>query len=215
MTVEKAYEILDMISEKNCIDLDDKKALIELSANDDAEIRAYVAELLVLSNESDIEERLINMCGDQDELVRINAYDSLSNFTTIDSYSCLLKCVQSDESNLARNYALLAIIDIMNCVEISKVELKELFLTYSCDNEVFTKAICFKGLYVLGEIEYLDRIIQLLNAEEYQDRCAILNILRDIMTNENRESILSAINALNETEESEAVQSTINDILCG
>lgn len=213
MKNDKAFEILDLIADKNNINSSDKKMLIQLSKHDDSEIRAYVAELLVLANGSEIEAVLIDMCSDKDELVRVNACDSLSAFATIDAYNQLVSCALDDISPLVKNYALLSIIDMMNYIEIDKNELKSLFLNISQKEGVSISATCFKGLYVLGCEEYLKNIIDLVETKNYQDRCAIINILGDIMTNDNNTFILSVLKKLKNVEKSEAVNSTIGRII--
>ena len=72
MNVDKAYEILDLIADKNEVAPNDENILLQLSQHDDSEIRAYVAKLLVLANGNKFETALINMCNDEDELVRVN-----------------------------------------------------------------------------------------------------------------------------------------------
>ena len=52
MKTEEIYEALDSISEKGNIESNDLELLLELSESDNDEIRSYVAEVLVLSNDS-------------------------------------------------------------------------------------------------------------------------------------------------------------------
>ena len=61
MNTDKAYEILDLVADKNDVDLDDISLLIQLSKHNDPEIRSYVAELIVLANDSKAENALIKM----------------------------------------------------------------------------------------------------------------------------------------------------------
>lgn len=213
MNTDKAYEILDLIADKNDVDLDDISLLIQLSKHNDPEIRSYVAELLVLANDSKAENALINLCNDKDELVRVNACDSLSAFATVDTYKQLVNCILNDSSLLVKNYAILSLVDIMNYIEIDRDELKNLFLNISREDEISISAACFKGLYVLGYKEYFKNIIDLAVAKNYQDRCAVVNILGDIITKDNNQIILSALKDLKKMEKSEAVNSTIDRII--
>ena len=213
MNTDKAYELLDIIADKNDVDSNDMDVLIKLSQHDDSEIRAYVAELLVLAHGCKAENALINLCNDKDELVRVNACDSLSAFATIDVYKQLVNCIFNDASLLVKEYAILSIVDIMNYIEVDKNELKNLFLNTSSKKEILISAACFKGLYVLGYKEYLNNIIDLATTENYRDRCAVINILGDIIANDNVQFILSVLKALRGTEKSEAVNSTIDRII--
>ena len=213
MNVDKAYEILDLIADKNEVAPNDENILLQLSQHDDSEIRAYVAKLLVLANGNKFETALINMCNDEDELVRVNACDSLSAFATTDAYKQLVNSALNDSSTLVKNYAILSIVDIMNYIDIDINELKSLFLDNLQKEEISILAACFKGLYVLGYKKYLKNIIDLVSTENYQDRCAVINILGDLITDENIEYILSVLKDLRKTEKSNAVNSTIDRII--
>ena len=56
-------------------------------------------------------------------------------------------------------------------------------------------------------------MLYLTKSENYQDRCAVLNMLEDIITEKNRKYILSVIKELRKTEKSNAVNSTIDRII--
>ncbi len=213
MDLDKAYNILDLISEKNVINPGDIALLINLSHHDDSEIRAYVAELLVLANDIEAERILITLSGDEDELVRVNACDSLSTFATTNSYKQLLKCILNDQSLLVKKYAILSLIDIMDYVNADRDELNRLFEDLTQKDDISIIASGFKGLYMMGDKEHLNNIINLLITEDYRDRCTVINILEDILENGNRNSILSALTELRKTEKSEAVNSIIDRVI--
>ncbi len=213
MDFDNAYNILDLISEKNVIKPSDLVILINLSHHDDSEIRAYVAELLALANGVEAERTLINLSNDEDELVRVNACDSLSTFATTNSYEQLLKCILNDQSLLVKKYAILSLIDIMNYVNVDKNELNMLFGNLTQKDDISISASGFKGLYMMGDKEHLNNIINLLTAEDYRDRCTVINILADIMENDNQKLIFSALIKLRKTEKSEAVNSIIDKVI--
>ena len=204
---------MDLISEKNVIKPSDLVILINLSHHDDSEIRAYVAELLALANDVEAERTLITLSNDEDELVRVNACDSLSTFATTNSYEQLLKCILNDQSLLVKKYAILSLIDIMNYVNVDKNELNMLFGNLTQKDDISISASCFKGLYMMGDKEHLNDIINLLKAEDYRDRCTVINILEDIMENDNQKLIFSALIKLRKTEKSEAVNSIIDKVI--
>ena len=66
---------------------------------------------------------------------------------------------------------------------------------------------------MLGDKKYLNNLIELTKAENYQDRCSVVNILGDIISNENKHLIISALKGLREKEQSEAVNSAVNKII--
>lgn len=213
MDFDNAYNILDLISEKNVIKPSDLVILINLSHHDDSEIRAYVAELLALANDVEAERTLITLSNDEDELVRVNACDSLSTFATTNSYEQLLKCILNDQSLLVKKYAILSLIDIMKYVNVDKNELNMLFGNLTQKDDISISASGFKGLYMMGDKEHLNDIINLLTAEDYRDRCTVINILEDIMENDNQKLIFSALIKLRKTEKSEAVNSIIDKVI--
>ena len=213
MDTDKAYDILDLISVKSTINLSDTEILINLSHHDDSEIRAYVAELLALANDIEAERTLITLSNDEDELVRVNACDSLSTFATTSSYEQLLKCILNDQSLLVKKYAILSLIDIMNYVNVDRNELNMLFGNLTQKDDISISASGFKGLYMMGDKEHLNDIINLLTTEDYRDRCTVINILEDIMENDNQKLIFSALIKLRKTEKSEAVNSIIDKVI--
>lgn len=213
MDIDEVYLTLNLISEKAQLDSDDIELLLKLSKSDDSEIRAYVAELLVLGIGHESEKVLIDMCMDDDELVRVNACDSLSAFATVDVYHNLVNCALNDKSILVRNYALLSLTDIINSVDVDKNKIKNLFLDVSKNKEVAVLAACFKGLYILGEKEYLEKLLDLVATPNYQDKCAVINTLGDILTIENNDCIISELKKIMKSETSEAVRSTIDRII--
>ena len=213
MDLDKAYNILDLISEKNVINPSDIALLVNLSHHDNSEIRAYVAELLVSANDIEAERILITLSCDEDELVRVNACDSLSAFATTNSYKQLLKCILNDQSLLVKKYAILSLIDIMNYVDADRNELSRLFEDLTQKDDISITASGFKGLYMMGDKEHLNNIINLLITEDYRDRCTVVNVLEDIPENDNRDLILSALTKLRKTEKSDAVNSIIDKVI--
>ena len=213
MNTETNFDLLDKISEKNNLSEKDLEILIELSKNEDEEIRSYVAELLVLSDEDSAKKTLIQLCSDTDELVRVNACDSLFVFAEFDVYKILYTVSVKDESELVKSYALLSIIDIMAKIDIDKNQLEELFSSNLNSDIAILKITSCKGLYLLGFTEYLNKLIDFLNAEDYQDRCFALNTLPDIVNADNYNQIISTLVELKRIEKTEAVLSTLENIV--
>lgn len=213
MNNEKIYQTLDLISQKSVLETEDINALLKLSQSEDSEIRSYVAELLVMSFGKKAEEVLINMCSDSDEIVRINACDSLSSFATDNSYNKLIDCVLNDKSDVVKTYALLSLADISGWVKGDIEKLERLFIRFSTAKNVSVSAACFRGMYILGNKDCLNKLLGLLSAKNYQDRCMVVNMLGDILSNENNSQIISELKKIRQTESSKAVISTIDSII--
>ena len=213
MNSNKAYDILDLIARKNTVSPGDTNILIRLSHHNDSEIRAYAAELLVLASGAEAESTLTSLTYDNDEAVRVNACDSLSAFPTVNTYKKLYESAVNDSSPLVRKFALLSLADIMNNINADKGILKDLFLKSSQNSDAAISSAGYRGLYMLGHKEYLNNLIELTKAENYQDRCSVVNILGDIISNENKHFIISVLKNLRAKEQSEAVNSVVNKII--
>lgn len=213
MNSNKAYDILDLIARKNTVSPGDTNILIRLSHHNDSEIRAYAAELLVLASGAEAESTLTSLTYDNDEAVRVNACDSLSAFPTVNTYKKLYESAVNDSSPLVRKFALLSLADIMNNINADKGILRDLFLKSSQNSDAAISSAGYRGLYMLGHKEYLNNLIELTKAENYQDRCSVVNILGDIISNENKHFIISVLKNLRAKEQSEAVNSVVNKII--
>ena len=213
MNSNKAYDIMDLIAIKNTVSPGDTNILIRLSHHNDSEIRDYAAELLVLASGAEAESTLTSLTDDNDEAVRVNACDSLSAFPTVNTYKKLYESAVNDSSPLVRKFALLSLADIMNNINADKGILRDLFLKSSQNSDAAISSAGYRGLYMLGDKKYLNNLIELTKAENYQDRCSVVNILGDIISNENKHLIISALKGLREKEQSEAVKSAVNKII--
>lgn len=213
MNSNKAYDIMDLIAIKNTVSPGDTNILIRLSHHNDSEIRAYAAELLVLASGAEAESTLTSLTDDNDEAVRVNACDSLSAFPTVNTYKKLYESAVNDSSPLVRKFALLSLADIMNNINADKGILRDLFLKSSQNSDAAISSAGYRGLYMLGHKEYLNNLIELTKAENYQDRCSVVNILGDIIPDENEHLIISVLKNLRAKEQSEAVNSAVDKII--
>ncbi len=207
------YNILDSISQKSCIDEKDIKTLIGLLKTNNSEIKSYIAELLVMASGEDAEIALINLCKDEDELVRVNACDSLSVFSTSASYEQLLKSALNDPSILVRTYAVLSLADIAGTPLIDIGKLKKTLIKLSKEKYLSLSSACFRGLYILGDKIYLENLLALFKLGNYREKCMIVNMLYDILDDDNRSFIISRLLEFRNGETSNAVISNINNLL--
>jgi HEAT repeat protein len=158
--------------------------------------------------------RLLELTEHEDEMVRVNACDSLAFFPNAQAFEALQKRLAKDESDLVRDYALLSLTDIMGEVGADENAMRELFLSCLASEEsAGCKLACLKGLYLLGDTARLSEIFSYLQAENYQKRCAAVNLLGELANNSNSAEIKQKLQELQETEETNAVQSTIKRVL--
>ena len=209
---EMLYDKINYIAKKNRNDEKDLLFLLEYLHNEDAEIRAFIAELLVRFDSEKAKSALMELCEDDDEMVRVNACDSLAVFRDIKVYHTLLKCYREDGCILVKNYALLSIIDIMKFIDIDENILKEVFLNCLKDSNDLMRASAFKGLYLLNEEWRLDELLDLLYAESHELKCSIINILFDIITKDNKNEILEKVFCIMKNESSKSVLSAMEKL---
>lgn len=159
--------------------------LCRLMEHDSEEVRQWLAKALV--NHLDAEDAvsiLSKLTRDRDEITRIEAVDSISQFCTQESFDTLCD-VLMDEEELVRAYGALGV----GCVGkfINKTKAENLLLDrISKEREEYVQLYILAGLYCLGQRERLKPIIQLFDSENYQIQCALLRILDDVIHPEDR-----------------------------
>lgn len=219
MDLVKKLEIIEKIEE---LEFSSEYALgiLEMLSKDiEEEIKIKVAQALVLFECQKAEDILISIMLDESELVRINTCDSLciSNSETV--IELLKKRVVEDKCGLVRSYAALSIVDVALKTNYCKHKLVEFFEEIS-DKEK-TKSIkiyYYNSLYRLGVKKYLLVLIGEINNRIYTNRCAVINLLTDLLTEgllvpKDIQKVKEAILKRLEKEKSIAVKSTINDVL--
>lgn len=115
MNFKEKCELLTYLQEKSYVeDFDEKdySILSELSYDEDAYIRAVVAETLVESSDEKGEQILLRLTKDHDWLVRTDACDSLCISESVDTYNLLKEIAKKDTSGLVRGYAILSLENI-------------------------------------------------------------------------------------------------------
>ena len=117
MNFKEKCELLTYLQEKSYVeDFDEKdySILSELSYDEDAYIRAVVAETLVESSDEKGEQILLRLTKDHDWLVRTDACDSLCISESVDTYNLLKEIAKKDTSGFVRGYPILSLENIPN-----------------------------------------------------------------------------------------------------
>lgn len=214
MTLVEKLDLIDNIKNSNCFIENDLNILVCLSHDKDDEIRARVAEVIVFSDSLTAEKILIELLKDKAELVRVNACDSLCNSNSIKVLKLLKETILMDKSSLVKGYAALSIADIATRINYNAEELIEFFKSAVKKEKVnWVKINFYKALYMLGDESYLDILINELNNKFYRNRCAIVNILSEIVTHENLTKIRAALIERLKIEKTFAVSSTIEKVI--
>ena len=195
LTEEEKWNKIEAIKNKDSITSEDLDLLAELSNDSDVDIRYLVAEALCKFNNKDAEKILLKLLEDEDDLVRVNACDSLCVSTNADVIDILKKYAVDDKYFLVRGYAVLCITDI--CINIELLHDRNLnkFFKNSLmlENYIWVKIAYYRAIYLMGETQYLERIIKELNNKEYRIRCLVVNTLLDVASETNKPQIIDAL----------------------
>ena len=77
----------------------------------------------------------------------------------------------------------------------------------------FTKINIYTVLYNLGQKEYFDKLLSMTNSKKYSNKCAVVNCLKDIANESNRDMIISILLEYKEKETARSVIYTIDDAI--
>ena len=213
-SVDEKLNIVEAISSLNNFSDDDFVVLEYLSLDEDSEVRAKVAEILVFSESSKAEKILIKLLMDKDELVRVNACDSLCTSNSIEVLNLLKNVVSKDKSNLVKGYASMSIADIASSIDISKSEFVDFFKQLiKKEKSGWVKIHFYKALYLLGDNSSLEMILNGLNSNSYRNRCAVVNILDELVSSENVEVIEEKLIKKLKVEKATSVKSSVENVL--
>lgn len=189
--------------------------LWKFARNKDASIRSDLAKALVFDSESEAAlEILCKLAKDTDELVRVEAIDSLSEFIYEKSYVTMKKALL-DSDYLVRKYAALGLAWVGK--ELLCENTKKVLLHYiEKEKNLHGKVGAYEGLYILGCDEYLDKLIELFGCTDYQIQCSVINALYDIVDEGNVLRIQKWLNIIDRTKYPISVNSSIEnlDSLC-
>ena len=185
------------------------------SFHEESEIRSRVAEILVLAAPSIIAQRiLLRLCEDDNELVRVNACDSLSCYSSKTVIETLINVFSNiQESELVRWYSLMSIIDIVeeDYALVGNTEL--LCKSAMLESSVRIRGAGYMGLYILGDKSKLTPLVSLLSSNRYEDRCAIVCMLENIVDNSNKSMILNTVKKQLEREPTGAMRSKLSRLI--
>lgn len=207
-------EILEELEISNDISNSKFEILDYLSNDEDYEVRAKVAEVLVQTNDAKTENILIKLLRDKDELVRVNACDSLSNTNSYEVIYYLKDRILKDNSSLVKGYAILSLVDIVIKLNYDFLEIKVFLENILKIQKVkWVKIHIYKALYMLGDKKYLDSIIVELNNRYYRNRCSVVNILKELISTNNYDKINNALIERMKKENCVSVKSSIEEIV--
>ena len=196
MKFREKEKILRQIEEKSYeeeLDENDYKILNELSYDKEVMIRDLVAEILVESSNENGEEILLRLTNDKEWLVRTEACDSLGISESVTTYNILKKIAKKDTSGYVRGYAIISLGDIAVKIHKENELIKFLEEMLMHEKTEFTKINIYTVLYNLGQKEYFDKLLSMTNSKKYSNKCAVVNSLKDIANESNRDMIINIL----------------------
>lgn len=216
MKYKEKIIVLTQLEEKSYeeeLEENDYRILNELSYDKDVFIRDRVAEILVESSDEKGEEILLRLTNDKDWLVRADACDSLCISESVTTYNLLKKIAKKDTSGYVRGYAIISLGTI--AVKIHKENELMKFLEEKLMHEKteFAKINIYTVLYNLGQKEYFDKLLSMINSKKYTNRCAVVVSLQEIANESNRDMIIKVLLEHKKKETAMSVVYTINDAI--
>lgn len=159
-----------------------------LIVHPDSEVRMWLAKCMVHDDDhADILKYLIPLAKDRDELVRLEAIDTLSSFISQESIHTLYLALEDSEA-LVRAYAAygIAVVGSVICLEEATQVLKK---AKAHEQSLRVQADIYYGLWLLGETVALDCLIGLFDCKDYQVQCAVLRSLTELLDTQNNEKV--------------------------
>ncbi|TYQ18377.1 UNVERIFIED_CONTAM: HEAT repeat protein [Acetivibrio alkalicellulosi] len=180
--INEKLELIDHIEKKEYFRKNDLEILECLSRDEDSEVRLRIAQILVFSNDEYTEKILVRLLDDNDELVRVNACDSLCNSSSKEVASFLINKATKDKSSLVRTYAIMSVADIFfNITSNNKRENIKLIENMLKREKVKRIKIgYYYALLVLGEMKYFPMLLDEINNRFYINRCSVANTIKDL-----------------------------------
>lgn len=206
-------QIEDKCSVSDCFSEDELRILADFSKDKNSNIRSAVARILVDFTEKQGEEILLCLAKDKVSMVRVEACDSLRSSRTERAYYALKQIIKFDRNGMVRGYAVSSFAEIS--IKLNEMQDAVLYLKECLNTEqvVFTKIQLYVALYRLGDECYIKELLNLINTPRYQNRCAVVHSLSEIISEDNRNLIRTALFERKAVEKSRAVISTLENVL--
>lgn len=182
-----------------------------IAQNCDSEVRGLLAKALVHDNDHTISvECLLFLAEDNDDYVRIEAVDSLSAHPCQKSFNQFINSL-SDPNELVRAYAALGLAIVGKTCAVDGT-IKQLQIALNKENNPFTLAGIYEGLYILGLGDALHKLLDLFHADDYRIQCFVLHSLCEVINSQNKAIIQRFISTLNLDSYSLAVIDTLHQL---
>ena len=210
--IEK-IKLLNKLEEKNILTDNDINLFKKLLVDSNEEQKIFISQILAKDNTTRSENILLGLINDKSELVRANACDSLYNNISNNVVEELLIKANND-TNLVKYYAILSLGDIVEINTENKQKVIENLRNLRKNNQDISVNICIsKVLYQLGDKAELNILLKYLDDSNYQNRCATLNCISEIINTNNLKKIIPILKEKMKSENSLAVKERLENII--
>ncbi len=207
-------EIEKRMEEMEAAECPDYALLRRWAEHPDVLIREQVAAVLVFGAGEPGREILLKLAADSEELVRAEAYDTLSVYPDSQVAEALKQAAVTEPDDLARYFALVSYGDVMQELEPGDAEQKAFFRSrLEREQAAVCRLGCEYALYQLGEPGTLERILGYLDDPDYLVRCRAVCTLEEIADEENCGRILEAVRGRREKESAAPVRERMDELL--
>lgn len=188
-----------------------KECLDALVSNESIDIRIWLAKALVYGKNCEYAvEMLHELSQDKDASVRVEAIDSLSNFVCRTSFEVFCNTI-NDQNTLVRAYSAFGV--ALVGMHVSRPEaLSILHRIAETERNRRVLVDIYEGLYILGDVEKLNKLLELFYSSDYHIQCAVLHALIEILSCENLGEIRKFIDSLDPSIHELAVNDTIQQL---
>lgn len=164
-------------------------------------------------------ELLLQLCREENELIRTEAYDAIGCYCEKSVLKSLEKAILLEKDGLARSYAIDSWIYVQRHLCTNRAEvikyLDEILEKQSDDNCILN---CLYGKYSFGERAVLDEILNYIKNTDYHIRCSVLSIIQLILEDENcteewKRKIKTALTELLKREKTNVVKEQAEEIM--
>lgn len=206
-------KLLNKLEEKNILTGNDINLLKKLLVDSDEEKKILISQILAKDNTTRSENILLGLINDKSELVRANACDSLYNNISNNVVEELLVKANNDTS-LVKYYAILSLGDIVEINTENKQKVIGNLRNLRKNNKDISVNISIsKVLYQLGNKAELNILLNYLDDSNYQNRCATLNCISEIISSNNFKKIIPILKEKIKAEDSLAVKESLENII--
>ena len=185
LTLIQKYEELSEKFKEECFE-----DLKRFAFDKDDTVKVFTASTLSrfanTTKQQDAIEILLQLCHEENELIRTEAYDAIGCYCEKSVVKSLEKAILSEKDGLARSYVIDSWIYIQQYLCTNGAEvigyLNAIFEKESNNNCILN---CLYGKYSFGEKNVLNEILNYIKNTDYHIRYSVLAIIQLILEDEN------------------------------